>query len=48
MQMAGVSEKEASVMVGVTPGVMRRHYESLNQQAIAKKTAQLRLAAGSA
>jgi integrase len=48
MQMAGVSEKEASIAVGVTPEVMRRHYEDLNKQAIAKKTAKLRLAAESA
>ena len=31
MQMAGRSEKEASIMVGATPEVMRRHYEKLDQ-----------------
>lgn len=40
MQMAGVSEKEASVAVGCTPEVMRRHYERLDQLAIAKRTSE--------
>jgi hypothetical protein len=39
---------KASVAVGVTPEVMRRHYENLDRLAIAKKTARLRLAAGTA
>jgi hypothetical protein len=43
MQMAGVSEKEASVMVGATPEVIRKHYEKLDQQAIARRSVQLRL-----
>jgi len=43
MQMAGVTEKEASVMVGATPEVMRRHYEKLDQLAIAKRNVQRRL-----
>jgi integrase len=43
MQMAGVTEKEASVMVGATPEVMRRHYEKLDQLAIAKRSIQRRL-----
>jgi len=41
--MAGVSEKEASVMVGATPEVMRRHYEKLDQLAIARRNVQRRL-----
>jgi integrase len=45
MQMAGVTEKEASVMVGATPEVMRRHYEKLDQQAIARRNVQRRLGA---
>ena len=43
MQMAGVSEKEASVMVGATPEVIRRHYEKLDQLAIAKRNVERRL-----
>jgi integrase len=43
MQMAGVSEKEASVMVGATPEVIRKHYEKLDKQAIARRSVQLRL-----
>jgi hypothetical protein len=44
MQMAGVSEKEASVLVGATPEVMRKHYERLDQLAIAGRVRQRRLA----
>ena len=44
MQMAGVSEKETSVMVGATPEVIRRHYEKLDQLKIAKRVVQRRLA----
>ena len=44
MQMAGVSEKEASTMVGATPEVIRRHYEKLDQLAIAKRTVERHLA----
>ena len=45
MQMVGVSEKEASVMVGCTPEVMRRHYEDLDRQAIARRNVVRRLGA---
>ena len=44
-QMAGVTEKEASMMVGATPEVMWRHYEKLDQQAIAKRNVERRLGA---
>jgi hypothetical protein len=44
LQMAGVSEKEASVQVGCTPEVMRRHYERLDGMAIARRNSQRRLA----
>jgi hypothetical protein len=47
MQMAGVSEKDASVMVGATPEVIRKHYEKLDQLVIAKRSVELRLAAES-
>ena len=48
MQMAGVSEKETSVMIGATPEVIRRHYEKLDQRVIARRNVQRRLgAAGS-
>jgi len=43
MQMAGVSEKEASVMVGATPEVIRRHYENLDRMAIASRVLERRL-----
>lgn len=43
LQMAGVSEKETSVIVGATPEVVRKHYEKLDQQAIAKRLIQRRL-----
>ena len=45
LQMAGVSEKEASVLVGVTPEVARRHYENLDKLTIADRGRQKRLAA---
>jgi integrase len=45
MQMAGVSEKEASVAVGCTPEVMRRHYERLDKMSIAKRSVERRLGA---
>ena len=48
MQMAGVSEKEASVMVGGTPEVIRKHYEKMDRQAIARCRDQKRLGAGGA
>lgn len=43
LQMAGVTEKEASIMVGATPEVMRKHYEKLDQQAIARRSVARRL-----
>ena len=48
MQMAGVSEKEASVMVGATPEVIRRHYEKMDQLAIARRNVERRLGADGA
>ena len=44
LQMSGTSEKEASVMVGCTPEVMRRHYEKIDQQGIARRAIERRLA----
>ena len=44
MQMAGVTEKDASIMVGATPEVIRKHYERLDSMAIARRNVQLRLA----
>jgi hypothetical protein len=43
MQMAGVSEKDTSVMVGATPEVIRRHYEKMDQLIIARRNVELRL-----
>jgi len=43
MQMAGVTEKEASIQVGCSPEVMRRHYERLDGMAIARRNSQRRL-----
>ncbi len=48
MQMAGVSEKEASIQVGCTPEVMRRHYERLDGMAIARRNSERRLAVSEA
>jgi hypothetical protein len=45
LQMAGVSEKETSLMVGATPEVIRKHYEKLDAMAIAKRSVQRRLQA---
>lgn len=45
LQMAGVTEKEASVMVGATPEVIRRHYEKLDAMAIARRSVERRLTA---
>jgi integrase len=45
LQMAGVSEKETSLMVGATPEVIRKHYEKLEAMTIAKRAAQKRLPA---
>lgn len=44
MQMAGNTEKETSIAVGCTPEVMRKHYEKLDQLAIAKRMTDRRLA----
>jgi hypothetical protein len=46
LQMAGVSEKEASMMVGATPEVIRKHYDKLDAMIIAKRAIERRLAAG--
>jgi hypothetical protein len=43
--MAGVSEKEASNMVGATPEIMRKHYEKLDAIVIAKRAIEQGLAA---
>ena len=40
MYSAGASEKEASILVGATPEVIRKHYEAMNQRANAKKVGQ--------
>jgi integrase len=45
MQMAGVSENEASIQTGVTPETIRRHYERLNQMEIAGRILERRLGA---
>ena len=45
LQMAGVSEKDVSVMVGATPEVIRKHYERMDQMAIARRSVQKRLGA---
>ncbi len=44
LQMAGVSEKETSLMVGATPEVIRKHYEKLEAMTIVKRAVQRRLA----
>jgi integrase len=43
MQMSGISEKETSVLVGATPEVIRKHYEKLDQQRIARRALERRL-----
>ena len=45
LQMAGVSEKETSLMVGATPEVIRKHYEKLEAMTIAKRAVEKRLLA---
>ena len=45
LQMAGVSEKETSLMVGATPEVIRKHYEKLEAMTIAKRAVEKRLSA---
>ena len=44
MQMSGTSEKEASIMVGATPEVIRKHYEKMDQQGIARRAGERLLA----
>ena len=44
LQMSGTSEKETSIMVGATPEVIRKHYEKMNQQVIAQRAVERRLA----
>lgn len=43
--MAGVSEKETSLMVGATPEVIRKHYEKMDAMVIAKRSVLRRLQA---
>ncbi len=43
MQMAGVTEKDAGIQIGATPEVIRRHYEKLDQMAIASRNLERRL-----
>jgi integrase len=43
LQMSGTSEKETSVLVGATPEVIRRHYEKMDQQGIARRALERRL-----
>ena len=43
LQMAGVSEKETSLMVGAASKVIRKHYEKLDAKAIAKRNVERRL-----
>jgi hypothetical protein len=45
LQMAGVPEKETSLMVGATPEVIRKHYEKLEAMTIAKRCVLRRLQA---
>jgi integrase len=42
MQMSGMTEKETSMIVGATPGVIRRHYDKLDHLAIAKRSMERR------
>jgi integrase len=42
MQMSGMSEKETGMIVGATPGVIRKHYDKLDQLAIAKRSMERR------
>ncbi len=44
--MAGVSEKETSLLVGATPEVIRKHYERMDRMVVAKRAIERRLAAG--
>jgi hypothetical protein len=44
LQMSGTTEKDASIMVGATPEVIRKHYEKLDRQAIARRAGERRLA----
>lgn len=47
LQMSGVSEKDTSIQVGATPEVIRKHYERMDQMAIASRNLDRRLVAGS-
>lgn len=47
LQMAGVSEKDCSLMVGCTPEVIRRHYEQMDGMVVAKRSIEKRLATAS-
>jgi integrase len=44
LQMSGTSEKETGIMVGATPEVIRKHYEKMDQQGIARRAIERRLA----
>lgn len=44
LQMAGVSEKDCSLMVGATPEVIRKHYEQMDRMTVAKRSVEKRLA----
>lgn len=48
LQMAGVSEKETSLMVGATPEIIRKHYEKLEAMTIARRAVERREAVNSA
>ena len=43
--MAGVSEKETSLLVGAAPEVIRKHYERMDRMTVAKRAIERRLAA---
>ncbi len=47
LQMAGVSEKDCSLMVGCTPEVIRKHYDRFDGMVIAKRSVEKRLATAS-
>jgi hypothetical protein len=45
LQMAGVSEKDTSLMVGATPEVIRKHDDRMDAMIIAKRAGERRFAA---
>ena len=45
LQMAGVSEKETSLLVGALPDVIRKHCEQTDRMTVAKRAIERRLAA---